>query len=436
MTEADSSTEPAQPRPAVPSVPSVPSSRPSTQAGAGLRLDLTVVEALRASLPHVAERTVRAVIIEVPSYANALAGDMGQNIRVAVEVALGGFLSLVSRPRADDKGTPTAPAIEGAYALGRGEARSGRSMDALLAAYRVGARVSWREMSTTAVAAGVGAESLGRFAELVFAYIDQLSAASVAGHADELATTGQVRERYRRRLGQALLRGEDEVELEAAAERADWEPPLSLTAVVLANPHVRTVLGLLDERTLRLDDDLPHLDEALGDEVGDLAVLLVPGIDSAGARTALLRTLSGARATAGPTRPWQEVRSSYVRSLRVRRVVAPRGARAQDTEQHLAEVLLSSDPEALGDLRRHVLAPLEGETEASRERLEETLRQWLLHQGRREDVASALHVHPQTVRYRLGRLRELFGSALEEPHATLALTVALALPVTRDAEDV
>ena len=31
------------------------------------------------------------------------------------------------------------------------------------------------------------AEQLARFAELVFAYIDQLSAASVAGHTDELA---------------------------------------------------------------------------------------------------------------------------------------------------------------------------------------------------------------------------------------------------------
>ena len=33
----------------------------------------------------------------------------------------------------------------------------------------------------------------------------------------------------------------------------------------------------------------------------------------------------------------------------------------------------------------------------------ETLRAWLLHQGRREAVAGALFVHPQTVRYRLNR---------------------------------
>jgi sugar diacid utilization regulator len=32
------------------------------------------------------------------------------------------------------------------------------------------------------------------------------------------------------------------------------------------------------------------------------------------------------------------------------------------------------------------------------ERLQQTLRCWLVHQGRRDDIAAALTVHPQTVR--------------------------------------
>jgi hypothetical protein len=51
------------------------------------------------------------------------------------------------------------------------------------------------------------AERLAGFAELVFAYIDELSAASVAGHTDELATTGRVRERLLERLAADLLDG-------------------------------------------------------------------------------------------------------------------------------------------------------------------------------------------------------------------------------------
>ena len=40
---------------------------------------------------------------------------------------------------------------------------------------------------------------------------------------------------------------------------------------------------------------------------------------------------------------------------------------------------------------------------------------WLAEQGRLGQVAERLGMHPQTVRYRLGRLRELFGDALEDP---------------------
>jgi hypothetical protein len=189
-----------------------------------------VAEAMRAELPEVAEQTVAAIVVEVPSYADAFGGDMGRTIENAVQLALGGFLVLASAGAGADASTPIQPALDGAYALGRGEARSGRSMDALLGAYRVGARVSWRHMAASGVRAGLTAEQLARFAELVFAYIDQLSAASVAGHSDELATSGRVRERYLERLADLLLAGSPPDDLAAAAERAGWAPPRTLTA--------------------------------------------------------------------------------------------------------------------------------------------------------------------------------------------------------------
>jgi hypothetical protein len=58
--------------------------------------------------------------------------------------------------------------------------------------------------------ADVPAATLGRFAELVFAHIDELSAASVAGHEDELATTGRARERYLQQLSDLLVAGSEE----------------------------------------------------------------------------------------------------------------------------------------------------------------------------------------------------------------------------------
>jgi DNA-binding PucR family transcriptional regulator len=40
-------------------------------------------------------------------------------------------------------------------------------------------------------------------------------------------------------------------------------------------------------------------------------------------------------------------------------------------------------------------------------------------------VAEDLHVHAQTVRYRMGRLRELYGERLDDPRAVLELVLAL-----------
>src|SRR6476661_7541589 len=250
-----------------------------------LTLDARLLDVLRRRLPEVATHTINAVTAEVPSYAGAFGGPMGDNIENAVQMALAGFLRLAARGgRTTDPGTPLSPALEGAYALGRGEARSGRSADALLSAYRVGARVAWRELAETAVEGGIPAETLASFAELVFAYIDELSAASVAGHADELETTGRARQGYLDRLALGLLRGDPADALMAAAERADWTPPKTLTAVLLPNSQVRPVLGLLDPRTL----------SAVGEPVplpDGLSALLVP--DAGGrARVRLLRTLS------------------------------------------------------------------------------------------------------------------------------------------------
>ncbi|MGY1832114.1 PucR family transcriptional regulator [Geodermatophilus sp. SYSU D01180] len=379
---------------------------------------LGVAAAMRTELPSVAERTVAAIVVEVPSYAEAFRGPMGRKIENAVQLALGGFLELATGGA--DASRPVDPAIEGAYALGRGEARTGRSMDALLSAYRVGARVAWRHLSETAVAAGMPAGALARFAELVFAYIDQLSAASASGHADQLAASGRVRRRHLERLTELLVTGAPPYELIAAAERADWTPPRTLTAVLLPEAGARDATAVLDARTLQAGEDLPGAEPST-----ERAVLLVPDAEGF-ARAALLRVLTGRDAVVGPARSWQEARSSYSRALRALQLgLSPDGAAPVDTEQRLADLVLRADGEALADLRAQVLAPLDGLGPGPREKLLETLRSWLLHHGRREQVAAELFVHPQTVRYRMGQLRELFGRHLDDPQTVLELTLAL-----------
>src|SRR5690349_423042 len=89
-----------------------------------ITLSPEIAARLREILPRVGEDVVAAIIAEVPSYQDALSGPMGATIRTAVGVALGGFLSVASGQGAES--VPATPeALEGAYELGRGEARSG-----------------------------------------------------------------------------------------------------------------------------------------------------------------------------------------------------------------------------------------------------------------------------------------------------------------------
>jgi hypothetical protein len=387
-----------------------------------LELADDVAAALQAVLPRMAERTISAVTVEVPSYTDAFSGRMGQNIENAVQMALGAFLRLAVRAQDSDPAATLSPALDGAYELGRGEARQGRSMDALLSAYRVGARVAWRDLSATAVGAGLAADTVARFAEMVFAFIDELSAASVAGHADELATTGRVRQRYLDRLAQQLLAGEPTETLRASADKAGWEPPVTLTAVVVAESQTRGLAARFGRSTLQLSEELPGVEAA-----DALAVLLVPDLHGQ-ARGQLRPALQGRRALVGPARPWTAVRSSYRRALRARDLSVPDDADVVDTEDHLVELVLTADRDAAEDLRRQVLAPLVGLRPSTAERLTETLRSWVLHRGQREAVAADLFVHAQTVRYRMTQLRDLYGERLDDPHTILELTVALGVP--------
>ncbi|MET7771728.1 helix-turn-helix domain-containing protein [Nocardia sp. NPDC005366] len=387
-------------------------------ASAQVVLPKAVIDAMWSALPAVAERTVAMVIAEVPSYADAFSGRMGRVIENAVQQALQGFIKEATEPPGDDTAAgPVSPSLVGAYSLGRGEARQGRSTDVLLAAYRTGATVAWRELSGIAVSHGLPGDTLALFAELMFSYIDRLSAYSVAGHAEELAISGLSRQRNRERLVQQILAGSSVDDLASAAERAEWRPPRTLTALALSEGAERVIAAQLDPRTLRLPDNI-------ADRTGEQwLVLLLPDVNPR-TRTKLVGALADHRAVLGPARPWTNASASVNRVMRSIEMDLGSGA-AMDTDDYLTELVLRADPIALSDLRSKILAPLDDLRPATREKLVETLRAWLLHHGRRDQIAASLHVHPQTVRYRVGQLRERYGERLDDPCTVLELTIAL-----------
>jgi DNA-binding PucR family transcriptional regulator len=106
-------------------------------------------------------------------------------------------------------------------------------------------------------------------------------------------------------------------------------------------------------------------------------------------------------------------------------------------DEHLLALLLAAEPELAAELCEHALAPLHALQAGAGARGEQTLRAWLDAHGDVSVAAATLHVHPQTVRYRLAALREVFGDALDDPGARLEVAIALRMthPAPPDATD-
>jgi hypothetical protein len=366
-----------------------------------------IVTVLRPALADVADEMIQAVGT-VPAYSRPLEGPFGEGIRQGVQEALRHFLAEV-----EAGGNVARPDVYSA--LGRGEMRAGRSLDSLLSAYRIGARVAWRRFAAIGVSAGLEPETLYLLAESLFAYIDVLSAESAEGHALEQSAAASEAELRRRRLVRMLVRdpAPEPAAVEAAAAEAGW--PLPRTVAVLA-------IG--GERRSAVPSRLPS--GSISEAIGDLTCAIVDDPDGPGYRAWIERAVTevGARAGLGTTVDWSQARLSFERAQAALELAGGRPGLVV-AHDRAGELLLRADQPLADELAADQLAPLASLSPGSRQRLTETLAVWLAEQGRLGQVAQRLGIHPQTARYRLGRLRELFGESLDDPDSRFWLELAL-----------
>jgi len=370
-------------------------------------------EALSAWSPHLpglVDEIIEAIRTEVPAYARPLEGAFGEAVRRGVGEALGQFNEMVRNP-----GGGRAAGREVYVALGRGEVRAGRSLEALLAAYRVGARVAWRRLAAAGLAAGLPSETLVLLAESIFAYIDELSAESAEGFARAQAERAGETDRHRATVIELLIRtprAPDEV-LAGAAQAASWRLPEALTVVVWRAESEHRPAARLPAAAISAPFD-------------GLMCAVVPDPGGPGRRAELERAFEGASAGMGSVVPYAEAARSFDRARAALSLAEDRSLPAMlMAEEHRIALLCRADRSLVEEIGADRLAPLQEETEASRRRLEATLLAWLRHDCQGPAAAEELQVHPQTVRYRLTRLRELFGEALDDPEVRFELEVAL-----------
>ena len=364
---------------------------------------------VRARLGGAIPEMIEAIARGVPSYAAQARPDYQQRLADAVTGAVACFIAHVARPDQS-----TRPITAEFRAIGGAAAREGRTLDALQDALRLGARVAWRWLCEAD--AGLDRRELSRIGEAIFAYLDELAAACAQGYAE--ARVQAEGDRQRRLLAAIVSDPPSSAELVTGLARAvGWVLPDQVAVVVLGQPQ---------------QDGLLMPPGVLADWTGSEPCLLVPDPDGPGRQAAIDRALSdrslgGRPAAIGPSVPLARAAMS-LRWARHALALARAGiipAGPVRCDQHLSTLLILADEDLAAVLRGRRLAPLARLRPAQRDRIAETLLAWLQLGENAAEVAQRIHVHPQTVRYRMRQIHELFGDQLRDPDRRFELQLAL-----------
>src|ERR1700758_4565928 len=288
-------------------------------------LPAEVVTVLRPALDDVAGEIIQAVAT-LPAYARPVDGPFGAGLQAGVQQALRHFVAEIEAGGAVER-------ADVYRALGQGEMRAGRSLESLLSAYRIGARVAWRRFAAEGVAAGLDPETLYLLAESIFAYIDLLSAESAEGHAQEQSAVAGEAELRRRRLVRLLVREsppEPDV-VSTAAAQAGWPLPRTLA-----------VLAVAGEQREAVPAHLPT--PAISELIGDVVCAVIADPDGPGRRAVVEEAVAGAgaRAGLGTTVDWSQARISFLRAQAALELAGGDGVLI-DARERAGELLLRGD---------------------------------------------------------------------------------------------
>jgi hypothetical protein len=352
---------------------------------------------------------VAEILASVDEYARAARSDDGSHehaVRLGAQEAASQFVARIA-----DQSASRDHAIALFRRLGEAEAGEGRSLEALQAALRAGARAALRWLTQASERMDAPLETLSQLAKALLVFLDEIAAESAEGYAH--AQAADDRQRRRRRLIRLLL-AEPPATGQAVADLArlaGWQRPQQVSVIVLAGYPAAPALP---------EEFLADLDRAT-------PVLIAPDPYGPGRRTLLDRGLRGFRAAVGPPVPLADAVKSLHWATEALSL-AEQGAFGRYTvihcDDHLSDMVLRRGADLLARLEAQRLAPLQQVPGGRQDMLAETLLAWL-ETGNCGSVASRLFIHPQTARYRLHKLQELFGEQLDNPDARFELALVL-----------
>jgi len=204
-------------------------------------------------------------------------------------------------------------------------------------------------------------------------------------------------------------------DIAAAAQSAGWRLPRVLSVAACEDRDLGIFAGRLPT------DTIVTVVEGAG-------CILLPDPEGPGRLDQMRRAAAKVTVAIGPAtdplgaaRSWELAKSL----LRATATGAVEGEGVLRAEDHLADLLLTENPHLISLLTTQRLAPLADLTPKAHERMRQTTHAYVRHHGNAVAMANELNVHPQTARYRITRLRELFGNDLDDPDKRFELELAL-----------
>jgi hypothetical protein len=315
--------------------------------------------------------------------------------------------------------------IEAAHTTGRRRAEQGVPLPAILHAYRIGGRYLWETFLDHAGPGAPVREALLQAAAEIWAIIDEYSGAVTEAYRETLAERVRRSTQARTAVVSSLLDGNlgDGSRL--------WE-----TAATLRMPHQGTFVSVAAETAAAGDEALQGVEEAL--RVADVPSawrldaqrqIGVVALRQRFTITMLCDQLShlaaGRVGVSAPYAGLDQTPPAVQQALLACAAGTPGSTDLIRYELRPISVLLARLPDASSNLAHSILGPVLSLPAYDRDVLLDTLRAWFAAKGSAPAAAAELHVHRNTVHYRLRRVEALTDRRLADPTASAELYLAL-----------
>ena len=377
-------------------------------AAIGLRL-LDRVDDLAAELTEVIRRAE-------PFYAGSsvvAVDDLRASVRDNLIHILG---QLCGQPRSG---------LEPPRVTGRRRAEQGVPLPVILHAYRVAGKFIWAAILAEAAGSEVATTALLNAGSELWFIIDDHSGTVTDSYRDAVAERAHVDSQTRNAMLDVLLRGD------AGDGSRLWD-----SATTLRLPHHGTFVVVAARPPRPGVESVAHAEDALRTRgvrsawrvevdahVG--VVVLTPRVNLDKLCAHLTELAAGPVGVSAAYASLDQTPAALRQARLACATATPGGPHLVRYEQVPIAVLLASAPDAAGVVAQAVLGPVLALPAIEADVLLGTLRTWFAEQGATSVAAEKLHVHRNTVRYRLRRVEELTGRSLTQPVGIGELYLAL-----------